>query len=238
MSIIVPIFNAYEAVADCLDALHRHAPPEAEIVLIDDGSTDPRIAVLLAEHSSRPRTRVVINGTNLGYTRTINKGIALCAGRDVVLLNSDTLVTSRWLDALRYCAYARPQVATVTALSNNAGAFSVPDIGVHNPCPPHLTNDQFACVVTGSTAGALLEVPTGNGFCMYIRRAALRRAKRLRRAALSSRLWRGKQFCMRALRNGWRNIVSDKAFVLHKRSQSFQGEKEALVRAGRRAVGP
>jgi O-antigen biosynthesis protein len=232
VSVIVPVFNAFEAVSECLAALHRHLPAYAEVVLLDDASTDPRISPLLACHAG-PRTRIVKNVENQGYTRTVNKGIALTAGRDVVLLNSDTKVTARWLDALRYCAYAKPRVATVTALSDNAGAFSVPILGTHNPRPPHLREEEFARVVTSATDGTLLEVPTGNGFCMYMRRVALDSIGTFDEQRYPRGYGEENDFCLRALRQGWRNLVSDKAFVLHKRSQSFQGERETLLKAGR-----
>lgn len=237
VSVVVPVFNAFEAVAACLDALLPGLPEYAEAVLVDDASTDPRIAGLLARHAAaHPRARVLANAQNLGYTRTINRAIASAPGRDVVLLNSDTEVTGRWLDALRYCAYARPKVATVTALSDNAGAFSVPAMGRHNPRPDHLDREGFARVVVGATSGKLLEVPTGNGFCMYIRREALEQIGGFDEQRYPRGYGEENDFCVRALRSGWRNIVSDKAFVLHKRSQSFQGEKEALMKAGRRQL--
>jgi GT2 family glycosyltransferase/glycosyltransferase involved in cell wall biosynthesis len=232
VSVIIPIFNAYEAVVECIESVYRHTPSHADILLIDDASTDSRIAEFLGSLLRRPRTRVISNPENLGYTRTINKAIADCSGRDVVLLNSDTIVTERWLDALRYGAYARPRVATVTALSNNAGAFSVPRLGVCNPCPDHLDPVQFGRVVAGSTRGRLLEVPTGNGFCMYITRSALDAIGLFDEQKYPRGYGEENDFCMRALHRGWKNIVSDKSFVLHKRSQSFKEEKEKLAIAG------
>lgn len=236
VSVIVPVYNACEAVAACLESLLPGLPEYAEAVLIDDASPDPRIAGLLARHAGHPRVRVLTNEKNLGYTRTVNRGIAASPGRDVVLLNSDTEVTGRWLDALRYCAYARPKVATVTALSDNAGAFSVPAMGKHNPRPAHLDKEGFSRTVVGATSGKLLEVPTGNGFCMYIRRAVLEEIGGFDEERFPRGYGEENDLCMRALRRGWRNIVSDKAFVLHKRSQSFQGEKDALIAAGRRQL--
>ncbi len=39
-------------------------------------------------------------------------------------------------------------------------------------------------------------------------------------------------FCMRALKAGWLNLVSPWSFVYHVRTASFKGEKAALVKAG------
>jgi hypothetical protein len=126
VTVIVAIYNAHDAVAECLDSLADKLPNDADVLMMDDHSTDPRVPDLLTSFASRHGFRLHRNDRNLGYTKSVNIGISLSKGRDVVLLNSDTVVTARWLENLRYCAYATSRVATVTALSDNAGAFSVP----------------------------------------------------------------------------------------------------------------
>lgn len=236
VTVIVPIFNAYDAVAECLASVERYTDSSAQVLLINDCSTDDRIAGLLARFSSVPNFHVHHNETNLGYTRSVNKAIAMTEGRDVVLLNSDTVVTERWLETLRYGAYSTARVATVTALSDNAGAFSSPEIGVFNPVPGHLDANQFARAVAAAGTGRFLEVPTGNGFCLYIRRSAINEIGSFDEVKFPRGYGEENDFCMRALRRGWKNLVSDKAYVFHKRSQSFQGEKAALMEAGALAV--
>lgn len=236
VTVVVPIHDAFEAVVECLASLERHLARDADVLLLDDASTDPRIDALLRKYEGKSAFRVHRNAHNLGYTRSVNLGIALCPGRDVVLLNSDTVVTNRWLDSLRYAAYARRRVATVTALSDNAGAFSVPEIGQGNPLPAHLDVDSWARAASNASPGRLPEVPTGNGFCMYMRRDALEAIGTFDEAKFPRGYGEENDFCMRALRAGWRNLVCDKAYVAHKRSQSFGEEKQALMASGRRQL--
>lgn len=230
--VIVPVFNAYEAVEECLASLEVHCPAYASVLVVNDGSTDPRIPELLARFSRKPRFAILDNGTNLGYTRSINRAIRSCPDEDVVLLNSDTQVTARWLDNLRYCAYAHARHGTVTALSNNAGAFSVPVIGECNEPPPGLDAAQFAAIVAHSTPGTPIEVPTANGFCMYIRRDLLAHVGEFDEERFPRGYGEENDFSMRALRAGWKNVVCDKALVFHKRSQSFKEEKVQLMQQG------
>lgn len=237
VTVVVPIFNAFEAVIECLSSLERTLSGEARVLLIDDASPDPRIGELLATYAERPGFEVVTNEVNLGYTCTVNKAINLCAPTDVVLLNSDTVTTSRWLENLRYAAYAQPRVATVTAMSDHAGAFSAPEMGTFNPVAPHLDRESHARLVVQAQAGRLLEVPTGNGFCMYMRRSAIDAIGTFDEQKFPRGYGEENDFCMRALRCGWLNLVCDKAYVFHKRSQSFQGEKEALMLAGAAQLG-
>jgi len=55
---------------------------------------------------------------------------------DVVLLNSDTVVTSGWLEKLRRCADSDPRIGTITPFSNNAEICSFPKFCHNNTLPP------------------------------------------------------------------------------------------------------
>lgn len=236
VTVVIPVFNAFDAVRECLASVAAHPAPDSSVMVINDCSTDPRIAGMLEAACGEYGFNLVHNEENLGYTRTVNKGLALNPDRDVILLNSDTVVTERWIDGLRFCAYDSPRVATVTALSNNAGAFSAPAFGTFNPVPGHLTQQQMARVVTAAGRGERIEVPTGNGFCMYMRRDAVNVLGAFDEQKYPRGYGEENDFCMRAYRAGWRNLICDKAYVFHSRSQSFLGEKQPLVESGGRQL--
>ena len=93
--------------------------------------------------------------------------------RDVVLLNSDTEVPLGWLSRLTAQAYASPRIATVSPLSNNATICTYPG----NPgglIPFGHTLGEIDDVCRTVNAGRWVDAPTTVGFCMYIRRKALR----------------------------------------------------------------
>ncbi|WP_162314779.1 glycosyltransferase [Pseudoxanthomonas yeongjuensis] len=236
ITIIVPIFNAHEAVAECLPAAIECLGEKVELLLIDDASTEQEIGNLLNHYGDFPYVHVYRNETNLGYTRTVNRGLSLCEGRDVVLLNSDTVVTGHWLSSLRYCAYAFGKVATVTALSNNAGAFSAPEPTGADWLPDAAERQSCAHAIVQAGAGREIAVPTGNGFCLYIRRDALEEIGVFDEIKFPRGYGEENEFCMRGQRKGWRHLVSDKAYVFHKRSQSFLGEKAELIAQASRAL--
>jgi len=237
VTVVVPVFNSPEAVAACLASLAECAMPEgADVLLLDDGSSDPRIPELLHRYARERGFRLERNPANLGYTRTVNRALALCDGRDVVLLNSDTQVTPRWLHALRYCAYSQPDIGTVTALSDNAGAFSVPEAGEANLPPPGLPAKDAALAIVQTGEGVPIDVPTGNGFCLYLRRDALDQVGGFDEARYPCGYGEENDLCMRMLYAGWRSVICDKAYVLHLRSQSFGDRKRALVEQGARQL--
>src|SRR5690606_11375741 len=231
VTVVVAIHDAYEALRRCLASLERNTDArDTEILLIDDASTDPRVAELLDAWGRRAGVRVLRNDENLGYTRTVNRGIVESSG-DVVLLNSDCEVTPRWLQNLVDCAYRDPRIATVTTLSDNAGAFSVPDIGVANDRPVHLSGDETGRLVSRTSGRVAPVTPTGNGFCMYIKRSAIDDIGLFDAEAFPRGYGEEGDLCMRARAAGWVNVVDDATIVYHQRSASFGAEKAELERA-------
>jgi GT2 family glycosyltransferase len=236
ITVVVPIHDAYDELRRCLASLERNTSAhDAEIHLVDDASADPRVANLLQEWGRRNGVRTSRNDTNRGYTRTINRAITACVG-DVVLLNSDCEVTPRWLEKLVAAAYRDPKIATVTAISDNAGAFSVPRIGVANRRPDHLSDDEVGRLVTRASQHVAPTTPTGNGFCMYVKRAAVDAIGLFDAEAFPRGYGEEGDFCMRALAAGWMNVVDDSTIVFHRRSASFGAEKDELMRIGRQRL--
>ncbi|MGA0597836.1 glycosyltransferase [Enterovirga sp. CN4-39] len=236
VTIIVPIYNAPVELRACLASLFRHTKAPARLLLIDDASPDPEISSILLEARRRANVRVLRNEANAGYTRTINRGLSEAGRDDVVLLNSDVVVTPGWLESLRVAAYLSPEIATVTPVSDNAGAFSVPEPNVANHFPPELGPDDAARLVRQEAAGILPSVPTGNGFCLFIRRTCLDAIGAFDDAGFPRGYGEENDFSMRAVRAGFRHIVDDRTLIQHTRSASFGSSKYAYLSSGRRLV--
>jgi GT2 family glycosyltransferase len=234
--IVVPIHNAARELRDCIASVLRHTPPNVRIVAIDDASTDPAVASVLAEFREAPQLERRQNERNLGFTATVNYGIGLASDADVVLLNSDTMVGPRWLENLRLAAYSGERVGTATPLSNNAGPFSAPRPGRANPLPGWLAFEDYARLVTQSAARAYPKVPTGHGFCIYMRRDCVEETGLFDAGAFPRGYGEENDFCMRAERRGWTHIVDDATLVYHVRSASFGADKQELMRAGRAII--
>jgi GT2 family glycosyltransferase/glycosyltransferase involved in cell wall biosynthesis len=232
-TIVVPVFNAASALESCLDSLVTHTPRDCRIIVIDDASTDRRVDAVLQRHTDAGSIELHRNDENLGYTRTANKGIELANGADVILLNSDTKVTPNWWRSLRLAAYSDDKIGTATPLSNNAGAFSAPEIGQTNEIPIWLSLDEYARAINQASLRLHPKTPTGNGFCMYIRRDCIEQTGLFDADAFPRGYGEENDFCMRAARLGWRHIVDDATFIYHERSASFGDSKHELMKRGR-----
>jgi GT2 family glycosyltransferase len=218
--ILVPVFNGYESVKRCLDSVLAHSPPDCTIHILDDASSDLRLLSWLDELEARePRVSVKRADENLGFVGNVNRGLASARG-DVILLNSDTLVTPGWVEKLLACAASDPRIALVCPLSNNATILSVPLMNGDNPIPDGLGVERFGALVESVAARRYPRLPVAVGFCMLIRRPALQRLGLLHRA-----YHRGYgeecDYSLRAWEAGFEVACCDDTFVYHEGEQSF-----------------
>lgn len=222
IEVIVPVFNAADATAACLDRLATRLPEWASVQLVDDASTDPAIGRLLDSHPliAAGPVRVVRQRRNLGFVATVNAAMARTR-RDVVLLNSDTLVAGDWLARLRACADSDPAIATATPFSNNAEICSLPEFCRANPVPDD--PDAVARILAGSGPPHYPELPTAVGFCMFIRRRALDAIGDFDAATFGRGYGEENDWCLRASGHGWRHVLCDDAYVAHVGGLSFAG---------------
>ncbi|MFT3790969.1 MAG: glycosyltransferase [Rudaea sp.] len=235
ISVVVPIHNSPHAVKNCIESLLRHSP-NARLILIDDASTDTHIAPILDAAAKHRQVHVHRNERNRGYTASVNIGMRLAGGDDVVLLNSDTVVGPRWLAALKIAAYGADDIGTVTAVSDNAGAFSVPELERHCPIPARWTLVQAQRALLQQAGTRYPQLPTGNGFCMYVKRVLIARVGPMDEAAFPQGYGEENDFCQRAERAGYRNIIAGNVLVHHERSASFGDQRRAALGAQGMAV--
>jgi GT2 family glycosyltransferase len=229
VAIVIPVYDAPALVERCIESVLTHTTGRARLIVIDDASPDAAIAPLLARYASRAGITVLRNENNRGFTATANRGIAQARHADVVLLNADTEVGPNWLTGLRRAAASAVDVATVTAVSDNAGAFSVPELERKNPWPSRWTFADAARALWHDAGTAYPELPTGNGFCMYIRRAVIDEIGALDEAAFPRGYGEENDFCQRASAQGYRHLIAGNVYVRHERSASFGHERRAAL---------
>ena len=230
VDVVVPVYNAPDDVERCLESVLTHTRQGYRLIVIDDASPDPAIAQVLGRFASRglPNVQVLRNETNLGFVGTANRGMQL-SRNDVVLLNSDTVVTHGWLDALVRCASSNPSFGTITPFSNNAEICSFPRFCENNAWPEGADPEPVRVALARAAVPTYPDLPTGVGFCMYVRRTLIDAI-----GLFDPKFGRGygeeNDFCLRGFAVGYRNVLCDDAFVLHFGGRSFEGHKASLGR--------
>lgn len=230
IDIIVPVFDGAEQTRRCLESVRRTAArAQGEVVVIDDATPRAEIACHLDELAAAGAITLVRHEANLGFVRSVNEGMALHPDRDVILLNSDTEVANDWIARLAAAAESADDIATVTPFSNNATICSYPYDGWEGGVPGTLGLERLDRVIGEANRGRTRDIPTGVGFCMYIRRRALDALG----AFDAERFGRGygeeNDFCMRAAKAGWRHVLAADVFVYHEGGASFSGARQDLL---------
>ncbi|MCU0754277.1 MAG: glycosyltransferase family 2 protein [Xanthomonadales bacterium] len=223
LDLVIPIHNAPAHLAACLASLYRHLAVDAAEVrvhLYDDASTDAAIASLLetAPTTLPGRVRVIRNPRNLGFVGTVNRAFAETTG-DVLLLNSDTVLTGGAIPRMRARMAADPRVASVTPFSNNAEICSFPAFLQQNPVPADPESEALR--LAALTDAPAIELPTAVGFCMLIRRATLDQIGDFDAATFGRGYGEENDWCQRAIGFGWTHVLCPDAYVVHAGGASF-----------------
>jgi GT2 family glycosyltransferase len=230
IDVVVPVYNAPDDVRTCVESVLSHLRPDVRVVLIDDASPDRAIAPLFEELARRAHPQLVLlrNDANLGFTGTANRGMQLSRA-DVILLNSDTIVSAGWLDAIMHCAATDPRIGTITPFSNNAEICSFPRFCENNPWPPGADPGPTNASMAAGAVPVYPDLPTGVGFCLYLRRALLDEIGYFDAQAFGAGYGEENDLCLRAAKAGWRNVLADNAFVVHTGERSFAGRKAEVA---------
>ncbi len=121
IDVIIPTYNARHLLEKNLPFVTKNTSNLGNIIIIDNGSEDGTVEWL---NKNYPKTIIVQNKTNLGYTKPVNQGVSVSDSKYFVLLNNDVQPQANYISkALEY--FADPEVFAVTF--NERGA-SWPDM--------------------------------------------------------------------------------------------------------------
>lgn len=230
IDIVVPVYQGLDATRRCLESvLASRCVAGFELIVIDDASPDPALSAWLAELAAAGRINLYRNPENLGFVATVNRAMALHPERDAVLLNSDTEVAGDWLDRLAACVAADPAIGTATPFSNNGSICSYPNPLAANELPAGTNLAELDALFARVNAGQCRDLPTGVGFCFYIRRACWQAVGEFDAGRFGRGYGEECDFSLRAAKAGWRNVLCADVFVYHQGSVSFGAERESLM---------
>ena len=229
IAVIIPVYRDLSASTRCLQSVSRTIGVSGtDVVLVNDASPEPELAKYCRELSADCGFRLIEHETNLGFVRSVNEGMREAGQADVVILNSDTEVPAGWLDRISTIADAHPKAASLTPFSNNATICSYPHFCSDNPLATGHDVNSMNQLVSSANAGEVVELPTGVGFCMYLRRTALDEIGDFDEAAFGRGYGEENDWCMRASAAGWRHLLCADLFVFHAGGASFGQDAKDL----------
>lgn len=221
VSIIIPVYGALDSTSMCLRSVLQFVQMEETEVIVVNDKSDSGTSNWLRELASQTRQITILEmEENVGFVQACIAGVnAAKEGNDILLLNSDVVLTAGSVDGLQEAAYAHHGIGLASPLSTAS---------------PHLQLDVNAgdSLVTAAEKIKQFYTPqyptviTPEGQMLYIKRWAIEEF-----GFFDPVFQRG--FCeesdmsMRMFLNGVDMICADNVLVYHRRSASFGKETRA-----------
>jgi GT2 family glycosyltransferase len=221
VSIIIPFKDRPELLRGCLASLRSSTYRRFEIVLVDNGSAEPRTRRFLCRLGSHHGVCIVDCPGSFNFSRLCNLGARRARGDSVLFLNNDTeVLTPDWLEHLLLLE-GHPEVGIVGATLlypdrtiQHAGIVPRPDgrwVHIHRGRPETYAGEQ-------DELRHVRTVPAVTGACLLMRREQF-----LGLGGFDERLpvtFGDVDLCCRARREGLLVVVTPHARLLHFESLS------------------
>lgn len=223
VSLVVLAWNRWDLTERCLATLLATDLEGAEVLVVDNGSTD-ETPVRLAQMSG---LRVLRLDRNLGFVRGNNAALEIVDPEsDVVLLNNDLVFRQRdWLQKLRATAHSSPQIGVVgcrLVLPDgrllHAGTYILPDT---------MWGQQIGALETDvGQYGNTREVEGIVFACAYLKREAIEQVGGLSLDFES--YFEDTDYCLRVREAGLRVVCCGEVTLIHDEHGSTQASRDAL----------
>jgi GT2 family glycosyltransferase/glycosyltransferase involved in cell wall biosynthesis len=221
VDVIIPVYKGLAQTKACIESvLVSSCTAHFHLIVINDASPETKITHYLRGLAADKKIILTENSRNLGFVKSVNRGMQY-SDHDVTLLNSDTLVFNGWLDRLAACAHATERTGTVTPFSNNATICSYPVFCADNKLSSTSDIAALDSLFASVNWGRAVEIPTGVGCCMFIRRDCLQDVGLFDAQAFGKGYGEENDFCMRAAARGWTHKLACDVFVYHSGGVSF-----------------
>lgn len=236
IDIIIPVYNGRQYLPGLFKSLNINTDGLYRVIVIEDRSSDPDVWPFLQEIKEKNPDRIVLmrNSQNIGFVESINRGFQQTKGH-FVILNSDVEVPSGWLSRLIRPIIESEKIASVTPFTNSGTICSFPRFCLDNPpyenLPVEVIDSYFRRLVLDKT---YLEIPTGVGFCMAFNRKVVEKIGLFDAKAYGRGYSEENDWCMRARRASYHNVIALNLYVYHVHGGSFTAEeKKELLKKNR-----
>ncbi len=229
LTLIMPVYAGMAETKAALASVLDAAPRRARLIVVDDATPEPGLARWLDQLAAQKRITLLRHERNLGFCAAVNTGLAVAHGRDVLLLNSDILLPPGAVETLRDVAYAHAATGTVTPLSNEATICSYPNPEGGNPMPDLAATCHLQNLARATNKRAAVKIPTGVGFCLYLRHDCLAATGKLRGEIFAQGYGEENDFCLRARALGFQHMAAMGAYVAHRGGVSFRVATRGLT---------
>ncbi len=229
IDIIIPVYNGLEYLPKLFESIFQNTNQPYRLIIFDDASPDKKVWEFLQTlKNSNPEKEILLfqNENNLGFVKTVNKAVKL-AENHFVLLNTDVEVPPGWLGRLIFPILKLKNIASTTPFTNSGTICSFPDFVKDNEIFEGLDAselDKYFQMVKSDWN--FVPLPTGIGFCMAFNKSVVDEIGMFDEQTFEKGYGEENDWCQRAIKSGYKNVVVPNLFVYHKHGGSFPSEEK------------
>jgi N-acetylglucosaminyl-diphospho-decaprenol L-rhamnosyltransferase len=235
LAVAVVNHNAGRFLARCLASIVATGDVDAEIVIVDNGSTDGSLGLAVDDH---PEVTVIRNADNRGFARAANQAMAATSASFVLLLNPDAEIVGGTPAALVKVARERPRAGAIGTLVRNPdgsiqpSARRVPRLGEalgHAFLGPVWRTNPWtrSYTMAGWDRSSERPVEWVSGSAMLLRRAAFEEVGGFDEGYFM--FVEDVDLCTRLRRAGWEVLFSPELEVVHQIGVSTRGQRGRMA---------
>ncbi len=222
VEIILPVYNSPHLVRPCIESILRWTDLTVDrLTVIDDGSDSYTAGVVAALLDGVAGAQVLTNPHNLGFVRTVNRGLVQSNALYSLLLNSDTAVTPRWTDKIASAMASDPSIGVSSPISNFAPHMRIDML-------PGLGYLEMNALIEDLSDQLRPDITTPEGFCYAISRPCLESIGYFD-VVFDDGYGEESDYAMRANAAGFRTVCVDDTYIFHQGRGTFGDERRTAL---------
>lgn len=237
VSIVIPTRDRLELLQPCVESiLHHTRYPSFDILIVDNGSTEPETLAWLCHIAAHPNVDVLPHPAPFNFSELVNHGVRASKGDLICLLNNDVeVISGDWLREMASQA-VRPTVGVVGAMLyypddtiQHAGVIlGVGGVAGHSHARLRRGSDGYI-----SRARVMQNLTAVTGACMAFRRDVFNAVGGFDEQLAVA--FNDIDFCMRVHARGFFNVWTPFAELYHHESAS-RGPEDTPAKQARFAL--
>ncbi len=181
VAVVVVTYNSEDVIESCLDACLKNAGEPAEVIVVDNASSDETCRRVL----EFPAVRMIANAENRGFAAAVNQGVRATSAPHVLLLNPDAELLGGLAEMINDCEQGaaavggklvdrtgRPQTGFALRRFPTSATLAFEALGWNRLWPGNPVNKHYRCQDWNPDSPAKVDQPAG-AFLLFRRVAWL-----------------------------------------------------------------
>ncbi|MBO8130497.1 MAG: glycosyltransferase [Candidatus Marinimicrobia bacterium] len=221
VSVITLTFNGIEYTKMFFKYLLKNTSGSYEVIVVDNGSSDGTREYLDYLSNNYSHVKVILNNTNVGFSKGANQGLSFANGKYLMVINNDVLVPPEWLEKMIKPFEIDESIGLVGPLTNwISGLQMVENVQYENP----EDFEEYAMRISEARKYKYTPRRRIAGFAMMINRRLYDAIGGFDENFVGGN-YEDDDYCLRASKAGFKIVVAENVFMHHYGSATFKSNK-------------